>query len=432
MTTATHWRDRYTDVAARVLRDAPASGPFVLGFNVCVDAVWHVDAALLERLGTLVSPAKSGSAAASRLCRRILDRVTRGRGGEIFCDWTDGPAWFAEHIPPPRRLQVGGTGPQAAWTLAVLGTRCLLPLADRSRAQLQVLHPDIEVAIGAEWTPLRRLLADAGPPTPGRPFHHIFEFTAGTQADDLSVARSTRVIVRFADDGIECDENFAAAQRTVLPSTQGGVISGMNAIGPSDTASWHWLDATVQAWADLGVPHVHLELAEYPSRPDLEAAAAYGAGRAHSLGMSLSELRTLTGGPHPSWSAVGDLATRHGYDLVVVHADDWALAVHRDDSTTVEARLLSGGLLASARAAWGTPTAHLQLPEDAAFVDDRPASQALGDGWRLTCVPTPWQRAPATTIGLGDSFVAGFQLGAALVLSTDPAPKSQLASPPTV
>jgi ADP-dependent phosphofructokinase/glucokinase len=95
-----------------------------------------------------------------------------------------------------------------------------------------------------------------------------------------------------------------------------------------------------------------------------------------------------------------------------VHADDWSLAVHRDDSATVERRLMAGNLLASVRAAAGSPQSTLATPPGAVLTHDHPRSGPVGGGWQQTCVPAPWLRTPRSSIGLGDTFVAGFQLGA--------------------
>jgi ADP-dependent phosphofructokinase/glucokinase len=165
-------------------------------------------------------------------------------------------------------------------------------------------------------------------------------------------------------------------------------------------------------WVEHAVPHIHVELADYPSPAELRAAAAFGSGRAESLGLSLSELRTL-GGRHvvPGTAAV-ELAEQYGYQTVVVHADDWSLAVHSGDPATAERRLMAGNLLASVRAANGRPQPTLAVPAGAVLVEDHPRSGPIGDGWQQTCVPSPWLRTPRSSIGLGDSFVAGFQLGA--------------------
>lgn len=408
------WGERYRELAATVLDAAPASGPYLLGFNACVDAVWRVEADLLALLAGLAGarPADAEDATGARLLARVLERIEAGRGGELHVEWPGGPAWLGRHLPAPDRVQVGGTGPQAAWTLAELGGRAVVPLADRSQRQLSVLHPAIEIADGHGLTPAHA--AEADPGAVDRPMHHILEFTAGTYGD-LVLPRSTRFILRFAADGIECDELLVATQSDLLPTLRGAVISGMNGIADADEASWEWLDRMVDAWVEAGVPHLHVELADYPDTAALRRAAARYAGRAHTLGLSLSELRVMSSSPDPG-TAARELAVQHGYQAVVVHADTWSLAAHRGDPASYEQRLLTGNLLASVRAAAGSPQGRIGLPEHAVLSDDVPPSGAA-DGWTVTCAPAPWLPTPRTTIGLGDSFVAGFQLGTALHVS---------------
>jgi ADP-dependent phosphofructokinase/glucokinase len=412
--TTSRWHTRYADLAAELVEQAPGAGPFVFGFNVCVDQVWSVDAGMLRRIAAAARAARPTPGPAQRLCAEVLDRITAGRGGEIFCDWADGPAWLSSLLPEPDRRQVGGTGPQAAWTLAELGTRCILPLADRSPAQLSVLHPRIEVVANGALVPVRELEPHpAADEAPGKPYHGILEFSAGTAYPGGVLPRSTRIILRFAADGIECDQDFTNLQPRFLPSVTGAVVSGMNGIAPDGKASWAWLESILDDWAEAAVPHIHVELADYPSLAELQAAAALGAVRAESLGVSLSELRTISGSgtPEPGPAAIA-LAEKHGYQVVVVHADEWSLAVHRGDPATIERRLMTGNLLASVRAAAGSPQSRPAIPPGAVLVDDHPRPGPIGDGWQQTCVPSPWLRTPRSTIGLGDSFVAGFQLGA--------------------
>ena len=110
------------------------------------------------------------------------------------------------------------------------------------------------------------------------------------------------------------------------------------------------------------------------------------------------------------------LELAHGLEspCIVVHADRWALAVHRSDPSTVVRRLMTANLLASARAAAGTPRGDVTPVSYASYSEDVPESGPLGNGWRVDCVPTPFVARPASTIGLGDTFTAGLLLAASL------------------
>jgi len=120
MSVASTWSSRYSDLAGRI--DAtPATGPFLSGFSACVDAIWAVDADLLRRMAVAATDPANGPAA--DLLDRALSRIARGHGGELFLGWAEAQQWLQSFLPPPQPLQVGGTSPQTAWTLAQLGNR---------------------------------------------------------------------------------------------------------------------------------------------------------------------------------------------------------------------------------------------------------------------------------------------------------------------
>jgi ADP-dependent phosphofructokinase/glucokinase len=352
-----------------------------------------------------------------------------GRGGELLTRWPAGPAWICALLGPPDRHQVGGTGPQASWALAAVGGRSVLALADRSPEQLAVIDPRIGLcADGA--------IVAAGSLTPsGQPTklpHCILEFTAGTSHGDLILPRSSRIILRFGDEPIECDQQFLAMTPALAAAAGAGLVSGLNGLADdgsqNDGTERDWLLALVRAWSDAGLPVIHHELAEFPTPRGLRAAA--GLGPATSLGLSLSELFTLTGSRGDPRLLAREVAGLSGVGRVIVHADDWALAVHRDtphqeDGRHQQAVLLAGNAFAAARARAGQPAAALDPAAEASYTDDRPADGALGDGWRATCVPAPHLRRPTGTVGLGDTFVAGLLLAESLPLA-DPLTRTPL------
>jgi ADP-dependent phosphofructokinase/glucokinase len=145
-------------------------------------------------------------------------------------------------------------------------------------------------------------------------------------------------------------------------------------------------------------------------------------GTATSVGLSLSELFALTGSRGDPRLLARDVARLSGARRVIVHADEWALAVHRGTPhQDQEDVLLAGNAFAAARARAGKPAEVLDPAPDASYTDDLPAGGALGDGWRATCVPAPYLREPTGTVGLGDTFVAGLLLAESL-RPADPLP----------
>jgi ADP-dependent phosphofructokinase/glucokinase len=392
----TDWRETYAALAERITAGAPTAWPLYAGFNICVDQVYRLDGAALDRLSELDHP----------LVREAVDRIARGGDGEIFAPAPELAPTLDGLLGEPLSSQVGGTGAQAAWTLAKLGAPSVLSLTDRSPAQLAVLDPAIGLCSGGAVVPVSAAVP-RGEST--RPPHYILEYAAGTRWRGGTVSRSSRIIMRLADDGIECDEGFAA----LTPDAGAGLVSGLNALSDDDTESRQWLRDLVDRWRDGGLPMIHLELAEYPRAAALAEVAEAYAGAVRSLGLSLAELAMMSPGGDPP-AAARDLALRYRMDRVCVHADTWSLLVHRGDPETAAAAIRTGNLLAAARARHGSPTADLAVSAEATFTDDLPPSGPLGDGWRAECAPAPYLSRPAATIGLGDTFVAGLLLAGCL------------------
>ena len=415
------WRDAYLAVAEHLVRQASQARPVLTGTSACVDAVFHIDAG---RLGRLVA-ASADDTEGGELLDRVLGRIMAGRGGELLTRWPAGPAWICSLLGPPDRHQVGGTGPQASWALAAVGGHSVLALADRSAGQLAVIDPRTGLCADGAIVAAGSL-APSGQPT--KLPHCILEFTAGTSHDGATLPRSSRIILRFGDEPIEHDEQFLAMTPVLAGAAGAGLVSGLNGLADdgskNDVTERSWLLALVRAWSAAGLAVIHHELAEFPTPGGLRAAA--GLGPVTSLGLSLSELFTLTGSRGDPRLLARDVAGVSGARRVIVHADDWALAVHRgtphqEDDRHQQDVLLAGNAFAAARARAGQPAAVLDPAAEASYTEDRPADGALGDGWRATCVPAPHLRRPTGTVGLGDTFVAGLLLAESLP-PADPLP----------
>ena len=404
------WPEIYGETASRVLLDAPAARPVFTGTNACVDAIFLVDADRLARIVAAVRTSAVGTlAVGSALMGRVLDRIGQGRGGELLTRWPSGPAWIMDLLGEPDRYQVGGTGPQASWALATLGARTVLALADRSAGQLAVIDPRAGLCSGGAVVPAGQV-APRGEPS--KEPHCILEFTAGTTSGAVTVSRSSRVILRFGDEPVEQDEEYLTTTADLAPTAGAGLVSGLNGPPDDDHEAHDWVLGLARAWSRSGLSVIHHELAEFPSIGRLREAAELTP--VTSVGLSLSELFMLAGTRGDPRVLARDLGERSGAGRVIVHADDWALAVSRDDQADPQLALLTGNLLAAARARAGRPTDALAPPADARYVDDRPPDGAMGDGWHARCVPAPHLRKPVGTIGLGDTFVAGVLLADSL------------------
>lgn len=405
--TVTAWRDTYVEVAERLTEQARAARPVFTGGNACVDAIFHIGA---ERMARLTARAAAASSSAddlegTGLLARVLERVVAGRGGELLTRWPAGPAWMTDLLGMADCYQLGGVGAQASWALAVLGAPSVLALADRSAEQLSVIDPRIGVCANGRVVP-------AGTLTPSGSHmklpHCILEFTAGTRCGDREVPRSTRLILRFGDEPFERDEEFATTTTAIASETNAALLSGLNGVADGDIADRDWLVKLSRSWSNAGVQVIHHELAEFPTTQRLRDAL--DTHLATSVGLSLSELHTLAGRRGDPRVLAREAAERAGAKRVIVHGDEWALAVHRDEPRHQRDVLLAGNTLAAARAHAGQPTGDLAPASGVTYTDDLPPAGRIGGGWYATSVPSPYLRRPAATIGLGDTFVAGVLL----------------------
>ena len=189
------WRKQYVSLVPRLAGLAQRTRLSLCGLATCTDAYLR-----LADAGPLF--AASGGKAAW-LAKALQWRAANGIGGELFFDWPEAEGWIAQNLDISS-WGLGGTGAQAAQTLAVLGARALVTLQDRSQRQLSVIHPDVLVAT-RQGLEKRGALEGSGP---SKPAHYIFEFSAGELVGPERAKRSTRVIVRFADDPLDRDLAF--------------------------------------------------------------------------------------------------------------------------------------------------------------------------------------------------------------------------------
>jgi ADP-dependent phosphofructokinase/glucokinase len=393
---STDWSGLYGQTRQRVGELARGARLTLCGFSACVDVTLQLHSAL--------TPLRRASApGALALAAELERRAGAGIGGEIVVDWPEGPAWLDSHCPGEAR--VGGTAAQAAVTLATLGAPALLALRDRSRPQLGLLSPEVLLATAAGWAEVGRVCPSGG----GKPPHYLFEYTAGRPVGGIVPPRSTRVIVRFQDDDLEWDDDFAGVSARLAGEAGAAILSGFNAVPPprlpqalADVA------ALAGLWRESGLDIVHLESADYPHDAKLAQVLEALGGVATSLGMSASELDRLRPGSEPPpirAAAVGEMV---GVQRVWVHGDDWALCASRRGDPEREFRaLLAGCLVAASRAAAGRP-APVRWPLPGAELADPawPASTRYRD-WTITSCAAPYMTTPTATVGLGDSFLAG-------------------------
>ena len=396
MTETIDWSRRYRDLIGRIPDYVAAARMTLCGFSVCLDVYLSLQA--------LDAACRSDDSALARtLLAELKRRAVLGIGGEFAMDWPGGAAWMSRNVRG--RIALGGTSAQAANLLATLGAPALLSLADRSVDQLSVIHPDILIVRDGEIVRRKEIRAtgssDAIP-------HYIFEFTAGQTVGEIVLRRSSRVIVRFTDYGLQHDDGFERVSREQASIAGAGIISGFNELPPSEAAAEHaYAGRIATAWRKRGLDVVHLELGDYPDPGMRDTALATLAPAVTSFGASLSELNGILPGDEPVARRAVRLAERFGFARVCIHADEWALSVTRGDPQRELEALSMGCLVAAVRAEAGEIVVPRCLPAEATL-HEPPLDEIPGEsGWSVVRCPSPHLKRPAAAIGLGDTFLAG-------------------------
>jgi len=337
------------------------------------------------------------------LARELFKRAAAGIGGEFHLDWPEGGGWVEKHLKVVS-WGLGGTGAQAAQTLAVLGAPALISLQDRSERQLSVMHPDIEVA-----TPRGVVRRAELPAVPGsKPAHYIFEFTAGVKVGSAVPTRSSRTIVRFGNERLDDDPDFYRESVAVAERAGAGILSGFNELPEEELkVALEQTVALVQAWKRRGLSLIHLELGDCATARARNAILETLGDVITSLGMNHAELRGFCAGTNNALDQAQELSKAFDLARLCVHADAWALTLTKGDPQCELAALLCGCLLAASRAEKGRPCCPSGLPAHAEF--HHPPCSHVGhrNGRSVVCCAAPYLERPAATIGLGDTFLAG-------------------------
>jgi ADP-specific Phosphofructokinase/Glucokinase conserved region len=390
------WRDSYAGLLGRLGLYGQRANWTVCGLSVCVDA--------FAQLADCVELFAAGPPQARSLGAELYRRAAAGIGGEIRVDWAEGPQWVDANLPV--RAALGGTSAHAARLLTMLGAPALLALEHRGPEQLRLLGPDMLLAEGDRAVRAR----DVATQGEDRPRVYVFEFTAGEPVAGITPPRSSRIIVRFHDLALQYDAAFERLSPRLIGTRPGfgaGVVSGFNALGagPALETGLRYARQLAQSWTDAGIGIIHLELAGYETAQCRDTALDRLAGAVTSIGMSLSEFEAIELGSQPLAEAMRQLGERLAVDRVCVHADDWAMSATRRDPAQEREALMAGCLLAGARAASGALCVPQALPEGAHF--GTPPAEETEDGWHIVSCPSPHLERPRTTLGLGDTFMAG-------------------------
>ena len=395
MTPATDWGGLYRSLIRDIPRIADEAPLMLFGLSACVDA--RIFAHDLAPLFMAAVPRE-----ARAFGELIKERARRGIGGEVRIDWPEGPAWLARHVAITYAL--GGTGPQAAWSLAAIGAPALVAFEDRSEHKLKQVHPDILIAENGKAIRSAEII----PRGPRQSEIFIIEYTADRAIADITPKRSSRIIARFHDPGLEHDAQFEALSIALANKAGAGLISGFNSI-PYDRIDKECAEVTrmTQQWRAAGLQMIHLELAGYDTPSHRDRVIERLQGSITSIGMSHSEFVQLVPEGKNLEQDMCDLGDRFELKRVCVHADHWAASATKGDAEEELLALMMGCLLAGTRARHGVPANPQGIDARATFTEPPLPLLAKHGSWSIISCASPHLEHPAATVGLGDSFTGG-------------------------
>ena len=387
--------ERYASLSREVCDTAIDLRAIYCGFSACVDHLYDLDPVLRA-----LEASKGDAERALRT--KLVAFAHSGRGGEIEVDWPEGLSFFKDLTP--KRALPGGTGVQVACQLALLGARPVLALERRTPDLIRLLHPNVTLA---EMDCDNADLSSSEP----TPIHPIIEFSPTSHGGGHT--RADRVIVRFSEDLVEQDDAFANYTSNPDRSVGAAVVSGFNALkGQKLEHALAWGTRLFRRWADIDMPLIHLELADFDTADDRDRMLDEFAGLYTSVGMNFTELKQLQSSdletPQSILDCIMNVARNLGVSRVNVHEDRWALSFTRDNPANELRAIEFGCLTASARARAGQPVKPSRLPDGASLGRSPwPEIAKAPNGGHFVSCAAPYLDNPTTTIGLGDSFLAG-------------------------
>ena len=426
------WRQRYGEALARAgvrAESARASGTLIAcAFSSNVDRVGTLDDALLARLfGERLMPADAPRVAAVQsvddLLTGIAQCIAAGDGTDLVIRDPEVQTWLLERMPG--RLQIGGTGVQAASTLTTLGFPALVHLTGRSPEQISALETRDLMWLG---TGEGLIPVEAGVnPDDETMWHPALEFNAGLRAPmpgRPAAPAANRVLIGYdpVNANLRIDPGFSGAMQD--PSLDIGVllISGFTQLHEPEVRDRVFAD-TAQAlrrWQaarpDL---FVHLELGAMPDfrhvRQIVEELHPY----VTSIGMNIDELRELLAVDGITMAVPGSdlvtqmrtLAAQFTAPRFSVHTREFCLTLTEGDADQERDALLFGSLTAATRAriAAFPRLSDLSSTLEQGTINNVGVNVAedLAGEPGLVVTPGIAFMGPTATVGLGDSFTGG-------------------------
>ena len=432
------WRERFTAALQQAVRRAETAErnghSIACGFTANLDRVAALDQPLLERLfaGHRSDGRRSRVARADSvddLLVAIAQCVAAGEGCDLPVRDAAVRDWLLRQIGG--RVQIGGTGAQAAATLARLGFPALLHLTGRAPEQIAAfpVRERIRIASPAGLLPIDAA-GDAGDLVM---WHAVLEFAAGVRAplpEAPAAPAPNRVIVTYdpVNAAFGIDPGFAAALADPRIAIDALLVSGFSQL--DDFAARERVlglaAEAIRGWrATRPDLLVHLELGAMPEPASVMRILDVLHPVVTSIGINSDEVRELLAGfgiiaetPGPGLVAqLRWLQARYPTPRFSLHARDFCLTLTENDPEAERSALLFGTLVAATRSSIGGFPEIADVRKTLANSEVNREGMAVLDSLGVAAegyaangvVVTPGLRiaSPVATVGLGDSFTAG-------------------------
>ncbi|MFN8661100.1 MAG: ADP-dependent glucokinase/phosphofructokinase [Thermomicrobiales bacterium] len=426
------WRQRYADALAQATVRAEQARQhdrlIACAFSSNVDRVGTLDDDLMARLfGERLMPADAPRVAAVNsvddLLTGIAQCIAAGDGTDLVIRDPAVQEWLLARMQG--RLQIGGTGVQAASTLTTLGFPTLVHLTGRSPQQIAALQTRDLMWLG---TNAGLIPIEAGENLDDETmWHPALEFEAGLRAPlpgRPAAPAANRVLIGYdpVNANLRIDPGFSAALQDPALNIDVLLISGFTQLHEPEVRDRVFADTALELrrWRAVRPDlFIHLELGAMPDFRHVRQIVQELHPYVTSVGMNIDELRELLAvdgivmdAPGPGLvDQVRALSAQFPTPRFSVHTREFCLTLTERDADQERDALLFGSLTAATRA---RIAAFPQLDD---LVETLEQGTINGVGLALVnefldvpdVVVTPGIAftGPTATVGLGDSFTGG-------------------------
>ncbi|MFT4038909.1 MAG: ADP-dependent glucokinase/phosphofructokinase [Thermomicrobiales bacterium] len=431
-TISREWRQRYAEALARATAraaEARAQGRLIAcGLSSNVDRVGTLDDDLLaalfgERLMAADAARVSSVETVDDLLTGIAQCIAAGDGTDLVIRDPAVQEWLLARMPG--RIQIGGTGVQAASTLTTLGFPALVHLTGRSPQQIAALETRelMWLGTGDGLIPV----AQGEIPDDETMWHPALEFEAGLRAPfpgRPAAPAANRVLIGYdpVNANLRIDPGFSAAVQNLANEIDVLLISGFTQLHDPEVRERVFADAraALAAWrAARPELFIHLELGAMPDFRHVRQIVAELHPWVSSIGMNIDELRELLAVEGVTMAAPGPalVAQMRAFSAQFptprfsVHTREFCLTLTAGDPATERDALIFGSLTAATRA---RIAAFPRLDDLAATLAQGTINDvglalvaALAGEPRVVVTPGVAFPGPTATVGLGDSFTGG-------------------------